>query len=297
MNQWDGDVILTSDKAKLLIEEQFPFLFPVYLTHFGEGWDNTAFLVNNKYIFRFPRRKIAAELLKEENNVLPMIAGSLPISIPVPVFIGKARKDFPYPFSGYSIIPGITACRAALSENERINLAKPLALFLKALHNIPIDELNHVCPDKIGRLDLDKRIPMFYDYLEKVSLKLDINKKKIIKIIKSITGKIEPKKSALVHGDFYIRHIVVNDNRNLSGIIDWGDLHIGDPAVDLSIIHSFFPAEGREIFLKVYGDIDENTMLLSRFRGIYMTLLLTHYGLEIGDEFLVKEGEISLNHV
>jgi aminoglycoside phosphotransferase (APT) family kinase protein len=297
MNQWDADVVLTSDMAILLIEKQFSRLSPVRLTLFGEGWDNSAFLVNNKYVFRFPRRKIAAELLEQENNILPLIAGHLPAAIPVPIFTGKPSEDFPYPFSGYSIIPGITACRAGLTENQRIKLAEPLALFLKSLHSIPVERVGNAWPDKIGRLNLNKRIPMLYDYLEKVSLKIEINKKEIIKIAEAIPEKMEEGKSALVHGDFYIRHILVDDNRNLAGIIDWGDLHIGNPAVDLSVIHTFFPPEARKIFLEVYGEIDDNTWLLSRFRGLYMALLLTHYGLEIGDEFLVKEGEISMKYI
>ena len=36
-----------------------------------------------------------------------------------------------------------------------------------------------------------------------------------------------------VHGDLYSRHLLVDDAGRPCGVIDWGDCHVGDPAVDL----------------------------------------------------------------
>ena len=38
----------------------------------------------------------------------------------------------------------------------------------------------------------------------------------------------------LVHGDFYSRHVLVDETGGMAGVIDFGDLHVGHPAVDLS---------------------------------------------------------------
>lgn len=63
---------------------------------------------------------------------------------------------------------------------------------------------------------------------------------------------------AWTHGDFYARHLLYHRG-HLAGVIDWGDVHLGDPAVDLSIAFSFLPPEAREDFKHAYGEIGEAT--------------------------------------
>src|SRR5207342_2307898 len=45
----------------------------------------------------------------------------------------------------------------------------------------------------------------------------------------------------VVHGDLYARHVLVDDDAAACGVIDWGDIHLGDPAVDLALAHGFLP--------------------------------------------------------
>ena len=60
--------------AIALINAQCPSLAPVLLEPFGAGWDNAAYLVNGEWVFRFPRRAIAVDLLEAEVHVLPRLA-------------------------------------------------------------------------------------------------------------------------------------------------------------------------------------------------------------------------------
>ena len=43
----------------------------------GAGWDNTVFLVNESFVFRFPRREIAVACMEAEIRVLPGLVGGL----------------------------------------------------------------------------------------------------------------------------------------------------------------------------------------------------------------------------
>ena len=61
--EWEATIELTERQAALLIEQQFPHLAPVQMSVLGVGWDNAAFLVNKHFVFRFPRREVAAGLL------------------------------------------------------------------------------------------------------------------------------------------------------------------------------------------------------------------------------------------
>ena len=63
-----------------------------------------------------------------------------------------------------------------------------------------------------------------------------------------------PKTKVLVHGDLYCRHLMFDDNK-LIGIIDWGDVGINSPAVDLGVIFSFYPTDCHQAFFDIYGEV------------------------------------------
>src|SRR5438105_1584484 len=71
---WKADWVVTPEVAKSLVEMSFPALAPVSVRELGRGWDNTVLLVNDSFVFRFPRRRIAASLIETEVRLLPWIA-------------------------------------------------------------------------------------------------------------------------------------------------------------------------------------------------------------------------------
>ncbi len=81
----------------------------------------------------------------------------------------------------------------------------------------------------------------------------------------------------LVHGDLHSRHLLVDDGGRLVGLIDWGDACLADPSVDLSIVWSFLPAEGRRVFADEYGPIDEETHLRARMLALHLTASIAYY--------------------
>lgn len=77
-----------------------------------------------------------------------------------------------------------------------------------------------------------------------------------------------PEATALVHGDLHFRHLLLTGRQQLSGIIDCGDLHLGDPAVDLHLYWSLLPSAGREAFLAEYSPVSPDSLLRARRRGV-----------------------------
>lgn len=291
-NQWDAEFSVTPELAEALIGKDFPDLKPLEVELIGDGWDNTAYLVNKKYIFRFPRREIAVEGIEIENRVLPSVAPSLPLPVPVPIYVGNPKGEYAWQYSGYLKIEGETACRMNMSDEERIKTAKPLALFLKALHGITPEEAEAygAGPDKFGKLNLFRRLPQVLELLNDMEKKKVLNDVSLLKKIAQESG-VKPSrlKTCLVHGDLYSRHLMINDKREIAGVIDWGDVHIGNPPLDLGIIYSFLPPEGRSIFLEHYGEVDEENVRLARFVGLTIAMILMQYSHSIGDEDLLKE--------
>jgi aminoglycoside phosphotransferase (APT) family kinase protein len=279
-NPWDAEQTVESEQALRLVQSQFLELKAINIKEIGRGWDNIAFLINETYIFRFPRREVAAPLILREFELLPIMAKELPLPIPIPKWKGVPTKDYPWHFIGYEKLEGIPACHSNLSKEERLKMIGPIAQFLKTLHGmkfegLPLDEWKRTdASHLIPRILKDLREHGFYE--ERYTEILNRSYR-------------EPLAVVTVHGDFYVRHLLIGVNRLPVGVIDWGDLHLGDPAVDLSLAHSFIPKEGHEEFRRVYGEISEETWALARLRALYSTLCIYVYGKSVGDAILERE--------
>lgn len=296
-HQWEPQQILEPPLALDLIREQFPDLTLFKIRLLGAGWDNTAFVINEDLIFRFPRREIAVPLLETEWCILPKLASRLSLPIPIPKWRGSSTSRFPWPFIGYKMLAGFTACYANLSEEERGRLAQPIAHFLASLHATPasITSECQISGDNQGRIDWKILIPKVMKNIEELSLLNLLEKKNELEsLVESLQDLRPPISSVVVHGDFYVRHILVNEVHELVGVIDWGDIHVGDPAIDLAIAHSFLPPSAHAKFREAYGDISEETWSLALLRAIYSSTLLILYGYHSKDPVILREGLRSL---
>nr|WP_231516940.1 phosphotransferase [Sporolactobacillus terrae] len=99
----------------------------------------------------------------------------------------------------------------------------------------------------------------------------------------------------MVHGDLHSRNIVIDAQHRVSGVIDWGDVHIGDPAIDLSLVYSFLPSCARAEFFSVYGDVSERTKALARWKAAFTTVALFVYGLDQQNEEIIAGCRESLD--
>jgi aminoglycoside phosphotransferase (APT) family kinase protein len=283
-------------EASALIQSQFPELAPTEVVPFGEGFDNTAYLVNRQWVFRFPRRAFAVPLLAVEIRLLPLIASQVPLPVPTPVFSGHPTGSYPWPFYGYHLMAGTTACRANLASDQRHHLAGPLGRFLAALHAIPLAEAaaHGAGPDTIRRLDVPFRLQKAETTLTTLVEKGVITDPGPIRhALHTLADPLPgPRPQVLVHGDLYARHLLVDDHGDLSGIIDWGDTHLGDPALDIAIAPYFLPPDAWTTFRYAYGPISDETWRLARFRALVHALLVQVFATAIGDADLLREAQI-----
>jgi aminoglycoside phosphotransferase (APT) family kinase protein len=297
---WSAEFAVSSAEARALIEEQFPQLTPADVELLGVGWDNSAFRVNGRYVFRFPRRPIAAPLVETEGRLLPMLAPRLPLAVPAPTLLGHPAGDYPWPFLGHALIPGRTACAAALDDERRGRLAEPLACFLAALHATPAEQAaqHGAGPDTLARLDLARRLPRARELLDRFVHRGEIaDPRPFTALLDAAPRPYVPRSDVLVHGDLYARHLLVDADGRLTGVIDWGDVHLGDPAVDLAIAHTFLPPAARDAFRRVYGPIEDTAWRVARLRGLWHTLYVLDYAVGVADADLVRECRIALRHL
>ncbi|MBI3818485.1 MAG: phosphotransferase [Planctomycetes bacterium] len=286
---WQAERALDPAALARELEIAFPELAPVRARVAGEGFDNLALLANDRVVFRFPRRKIAIALLERERRALPAIAGSLNLQIPAPVYRGTTADGWPY--SGYIKIEGEPASDLNLNDRERAACAPAIAEFLRKLHAIDVAAVADSLPgDELGRLDMNKQVPRARERMARLERAGALSKSELSNIREVIEKPAVPsnRRSAVVHGDFYGRHIIIS-NGIPSGAIDWGDIHLGDPALDLAILYIFFPPEARAEFIRNYGGADEPTLQLARFRATAHSLATLEYARDRKDADLERE--------
>lgn len=301
---WAADIAIDLDLATSLVLAQFPALANQTVVPFGIGWDNAAYLVGERIVFRFPRRRVATRLIEREIAILPAIATALPISIPVPRYVGIASDAYQYAFAGYDLIEGETACSRDLDDDTRVALAEPLGAFLRALHALdPTPLVARGLPnDEIRRLDYERRMELVREResllrLPESAARTGVSAAAVARAIDWLVAhpprRIADEARRCVHGDLYARHVVLDGSR-VAGIIDWGDVHLGDPAIDLSIAHLMLPTEAHGAFRTAYGSIASDTWETARFRAAYHALLELDYGLREDDVGMQRIGAAAI---
>jgi aminoglycoside phosphotransferase (APT) family kinase protein len=296
---WRAEVVVDAALARALIETQFPALSPVAATPLAAGWDNTAFLVNDSFVFRFPRRAIAVPLIATEIALLPWLASRLPVSIPRPAFAGTPSAAYPWPFAGYPKLVGRTLANAGTSGTDRLELAAALGRFLAALHAIPATEARErgAGPDAYDRLDTNTRRQATTERLEMLASRGVSLDRALIEATLDETPETPWRDDVLVHGDLHAGQILVDEAEALTGVIDWGDVHLGDPAVDLAAAHAILPRAAHDAFRRSYGAIDDVRWRAARVRAVWHTVALLASAVDQDDEAMIREAMEGLERI
>ena len=280
MPEWDAEVAIDETLVKALLAEQFPELDAVSARLLGEGWDNSVWIVEEAWAFRFPRRAIAIPGVRRELDVLPRLAPLLPLPIPEPEFVGVPSERFQWPFFGAPLLPGREPADAGLADDDRIELGAQLGRFLCVLHRIDLDVVLPL--DPLGRGDMPKQMSMAREQLPAAVIGAASS------LFDSAAELDPPTEVVLVHGDLHLRHVLV-ERGALSGVIDWGDSCVGDPSIDLQIAWSLLPTGARARFFDAYGPIDDEREVRARVLAVRLCAMLAKYARSVGYASLERE--------
>ena len=72
-------------------------------------------------------------------------------------------------------------------------------------------------------------------------------------------------------------------------MIDWGDVCVGDPSIDLQLACSLLPPAGRARFVEAYGPIDDQRLLRARATALYFGAMLASYAHSVDNTTLERE--------
>ncbi len=285
MPEWDAEIPVDGVLVRALLAEQFPELDASSAKLLGEGWDNAAWVVEDRWVFRFPRRQIAIPGVERELAVLPRLAALLPVPIPEPRFVGRPSERFRWPFYGASLLSGREVADARLDDQAREDLGAELGRFLRVLHDVHLDV--ELPGDPNRRADMPFRVERARACIAEAAGLLSPSH--TIEEILEEASRLPPSEdTVLVHGDLHQRHVLIHEGR-LAAVIDWGDVCVGDASIDLQLVWCLFQPTGRARFVDAYGPIDDDRLLRARATALYFCAMLATYAHLVGNANLERE--------
>lgn len=221
------------------------------------GWDNTIFRLGPDLAVRLPRRRIGAEQVRKEHQWLPVVAPHLPLAVPVPLGHGVPGEGYPW---HWTVCPWMNGELAALVSVVNMGrAAMRLARFVAALQAIdpaggPAHEFRGV---SLAAHDGNTRELA-------AALQGSLDAGSVLTVwdaalsVPSWTGQ-----PVWMHGDLHPANLLV-ERGELSAVIDFGLLGVGDPACDLMVAWTYLPADSRAVFRNALAADDA---IWSRGRG------------------------------
>ena len=210
------------------------------------------FEVSEEFIFRIPdkhmRNKIGIQLIENEIRTLDILKDLFTPLIPDPIFI---HIEGNIPLMGYQKIPGVSLskCYTNLRPECRHKLAQNIGKFLSQLHSSEIlSKYNKSVATDFLSFQTQYQNVWKNEFKKIKSLilhRLDDNQSDwTLMIYNKFLPQIKKYSfnPVITHGDFDITNILVNsDSCELTGVIDFEDTRVFDPAVDF-----LFYNEGKE---------------------------------------------------
>jgi len=262
-----------------------------------EGLDNVAYEVNGELIVRFskepdPTRRAA--LLDREARLLALLAGISPLPVPEPTVIAAEHG-----WLAYFKLPGIPLLdlpRQRRSDHDT-SIAATLGGLLTALHAVPVDRMTDL-------VDIDDhplaewRREAAETYRAVAAHVPPVHRRPVEAFLNAAPPPHGGHKPVFSHNDLGIEHVLVDPVAwTVTGVIDWSDAAIVDPARDFGLLFRDLGPKALRIAVSGYRtDTDDVAALRERAVfyarcGVFEDLA---YGLEKGRERYVDKSVAAL---
>lgn len=261
------EVDVTVELVRALLADQHGDLAGLPIVHVEDGWDNAMFRLGDALALRMPRRAAGGWLILTEQRWLPELAPSLPLPTPAPVRVGEPGRGYPY---RWSVVPWLEGAPSDLAPPEA-DQGEALAGFLAALHRpAPADAPHNPYRGSIALAERAEAFAQRYAEAQRIHGALDPALRQAWEA--GADAPIDAPRTWF-HGDLHGRNVLVKAGR-LAGVIDWGDMAVGDAACDLAAVWMLLPdREARRRAMAAYR-ASEATWARARGWAALMTVML-----------------------
>lgn len=176
-----------------------------------QGWASWTYVVDGRWIARFPRNDEISDATRRELRLLPALARHVSFRVPEPVVWGDD-------WFAYELIPG-----RGLRAGDDIDAALEM---IDELHTFPV-ELARSLLQRPSRIDAFAATKAAFVAEALPALPADL--------VSEVAFLMEPpplEQEVFVHDDLNVEHVLVDERGRPVGIIDFEDATIGDPEVD-----------------------------------------------------------------
>jgi aminoglycoside 2''-phosphotransferase len=292
--QLSGDIFL--EKINQYIDQICRFYPHFQVSSARIDWGgqyNDVVILNEEWVFRFPKYEESIRTLEAEHALLEAIQEYVTLSIPDPAMHSQGTYVVGEVFSGYRMIDGSPLYRELYTEipDETLKdrIVAQIAGFLSELHAIP----RRALPEQLPEGDsLDEWRKMYTDIRQLLFPYMRADARQhITDHFESFLDEpsLQDSHTCLRHGDFGPTNILYDSNKGLvSGIIDFSSAAWGDPAADIASVSTY----GEDFFqrLKTRYALTEAMQARSRFyRGTFALQEALH-GIRNGDKEAFESG-------
>jgi len=238
-----------TDEMRALLSRRLPGYEVRSVVALGEGSDNAAYEVDGELVVRKSKETDPVrrdEATRREAELLAAVAGISTLPVPEPVFADPEAGIL-----AYHKLPGLPLMDHPVSEPAR--LASTLGRFLGGLHRAPVRELEKLVgrdsyPLAAWLRDAER------DY-RGIAGQAPAAARRVIEDFLGHTPPEGPRAEAFCHNDLGAEHVLVDAEASaVTGVIDWADAAITDPARDLALVYRDLGPGVFELVLAHYGE-------------------------------------------
>ena len=270
-----------ADQHRSFIAERWPELRIDTFEPIEGGWECFTYLVNGEWVFKFPQLPGAGERLRRQIAVLPEVAREVSSAVPVPVYASADPACM-----GYRSIAG----RPMADTIDGI-WPERLGRFLYDLHMVPPEfvGMRGISAERV-RAGLRDEVDSLGAYV--LPRLTPVERTRAEATIAAFLDDDENFRFApcVTHGDIGPEHVLVTEAGDLAGVIDWGDIEVGDPVFDLAWVLHGMPETGKRILGAYGGAPDDRFLERSRFAYMLMPWHEVKHGAETGQDAFVRSG-------
>ncbi len=260
-----------------------------------QGWDFRVFEVDARWLFRFPKRESGVAKLNMERKLLSSLGEWVSLPVTNYEYFCESHESLSRPFGGYRKLPGVGADISRVVDRHEV--ARQLGVFLARLHTYPIDKAR------------EAGVPEARDLVEHWRGKAceqmpgldgqNVNLGLLRRYLENETPVPFDGAASLVHSDLWALHVLVDSSSgSVSGIIDWGDTVIGDPAIDFACLYTWYGESWLEDVLAHYtGKLDAEVISRSRYLAACLAIHCITLGRDLGRVQWVEDGYAALQFV
>jgi aminoglycoside phosphotransferase (APT) family kinase protein len=224
-----GVVVVAPDEVRAVLADYLPGYRAESVRPAGAGLDNIAYQVNGELIVRF--RRADPQRVDDEAGLLAVVAEVSPVPVPRPLIVDPARGVL-----AYRMLPGVPLIdvpRPGPPVGD--DIAETLGALLAALHAVPVDRVDGLVP--IDNDPLEQWLADVTGIWSRVAQHVPAAHRPAVEGWLAAAPPPTAADTVLSHMDLGIEHVLVDPATwTVSGVIDWGDAAVGDPAYDLGLI-------------------------------------------------------------